>query len=131
MFFLAFGFGYYFGRGGAGSEIADAQSTIDELTVSVSGLNEAVKRAGNENARLRTIYETDRGRIEQLEETNIQLTESHQRTAGLVEKQRQLIEEITGGSDTAGRTSSEITEGLREAVQTINGIIKNIQERED
>ena len=131
IFLLSFVMGYYIGRGRTDSKIADAQSTIDTLTITIGEVNETIESANIEIKRLGELRETDRERIDQLEESNTELSESYQRTSNLVEKQRQLITEITSGSDAAGRSSSEITSGLRQAIRTIDSIIKSIQDRED
>ena len=131
VFLLAVAVGYYIGRGRTDSRITDAESTVADLTITVGELNETIESADLEIKELGRLRDTDGERISDLEESNTALTESHQRTSALIEKQRQLIAEITSGSDESERSSSEITEGLRQAVKTINSIIKSIQDRED
>ena len=126
IFLLAFVMGYYIGRGGVNIKLADAQTTIESLRVTVGNLDKAVKRAGIENKRLRSIYENDRTRITELEGFNTELRASNKRTTKLLEQQRNLIDAITSGNTIAEESSVGITRGLGEAIQTVDNIIKSI-----
>ena len=131
VFLLSTIMGYYIGRGRTDSRITEAQSTIDNLRITVGELNRTITNTNLEVEKLGRLRDTDKETISQLEDFNIRLSKAHNQTAKLVEEQRHLIEEITSGSDAAGRSSSEITSGLRQAIRTIDSIIKSIQDRED
>ena len=131
IFIFAFTLGFFINQGRGNTKIADAQATVESLGATVTELNKTIELANTENERLRKIYEEDRARIGELETTNIELSASHRTTTELIEQQRNLIREITIGDSRAGESSSEITEGLGEAISTIDSIIQDIQERED
>lgn len=131
ILFLTFFWGYYLGRGRISVKIADAQATIDELTDTIGDLNETIKRASIENQKLRGLLETDGKRITELEGFNNQLSNSNNRITEIIGKQRQLINEITSGNIKFGESSGEITEGLGEAITTIDRIIQDIQSGEN
>jgi len=128
---LAFTFGYSLNRRRDSTKIADAQATVESLTATVTELNRTVKKANNEIKQLKHLRDGDRTRIGELESLNIGLTESHQRTSELIGQQRDLIKELAAGDKLAGESSEGITEGLGQAIRTVDKLIKDIQEGED
>ncbi len=128
---ITFILGFFTGRGGDSAKIADAQATVESLTTTVTGLNKTVELAEDEIKRLGRLRETDRTRIAELEQLNNEITKSYNRTARLLEKQRDIIREITAGDRLAEESSVGITEGLGKAINTIDSLIKDIQGSED
>jgi len=128
--FIFFG-GIIIGRRKSDTKIAEAQLVIDNLGTAITGFNETVRLADIENKRLTAIYEKDRETIGKLEQTNKKLEDTNKEIARLLNEQGDIIKELTEGNREIRNTSSSIGEGLGRAIKEVNGIIADIQTRED
>ena len=117
IFFLG---GYFTARGRSNSEIRDAQSTVDTLTEKVTKFDSDLKIAEQEINTLRELQSRDRKTIEELYQSNRSITE-------LVGKQRNIINELREQSTRIEGSSSSITSGLGNAINSVDEIIQYIQ----
>ncbi len=131
IFVLALLIGFFIGRGRNSYKIADAEATVNGLTDTVKELNETVSRANIENRKLRAIFNSDKETIGNLRAINITVNESNRKTTKLFEEQGQLINQLTIGNNIIRESGGTITEGLSEAIQAVDNLIKDIQSREN
>ncbi|MHA1302126.1 MAG: hypothetical protein ACTSPI_00290 [Candidatus Heimdallarchaeaceae archaeon] len=112
--------GYFISRGRSDYEIRDAQNTIDELTKKFTKLDNDFEIAESEINTLRELQSRDKQAIENLSKSNRAIT-------GLVEQQRNLINQLKKQSTEIEGSSDSITNGLGNAINSVEEIIQYIQ----
>jgi len=128
---LVFFGGFNTGRRRGDTEIAEAQLIVDRLGETITGLNETARLTDIENKRLTAIYEQDRETISDLERTNKELEDANKEVARLLSEQGRIVKELAEGNREIRDSSSSIGDGLGRAIEEVEGIIADIQARED
>lgn len=120
----AFISGYFLGRSGNNTSIREAQSTIDSLETEVGNLKPNLEIAERRIKELEELQSADRETIDRLAESNRVAEE-------LVKQQRNIINEFEERSTAIETESSEIGTGIGNAINTVDGIIEYIKNREN
>ncbi len=121
---VAFYLGHFTGRGSARDRVMELETTTNKLNATVDRLEQTIRKTGQSYNELRRIHDADTDTIAKLTDTSRQLEE-------LITAQRSILDAASAASETIGSASDELTDGLIYAVKTVEGIIENVQTREN
>ena len=114
---LCFTIGFIVGRRADRVKIKDAEGTISNLESTIGDLNETIRTTKLENSRLEELHKADGESIKRLTE--------------LLEQQRNIISEIETRNIEITESGDAITKGIGNAIDTVDEIIKGIEQKDD